>query len=163
MKILALDIATRTGWACGAVGGEPRWGLATFLHSDVGAFASAYDHWLSDMITVEQPDLLVFEAPILPRQTTIATARKLMGLAFLTELIAFRRSLACREVSIQTVKKFFAGHGHAPKAEMINAARRQGWNVKDDNEADALGVWAIAAHARGRSLERYVTLDELKI
>ena len=161
MKILALDLATRTGWACGAVNGEPRWGIKVIArpHTDVGAFASAYDLWLSDMITVEQPDLLVFEAPILPRQTTLDTARKLMGLAFLTELIAFRRDLACREVNIRTVKKFFAGHGHAAKSDMIDAARRHGWNVKDDNEADALGVWALAAHARGRRVE----LGELEV
>ncbi|MCI0598730.1 MAG: hypothetical protein L0Y60_04285 [Beijerinckiaceae bacterium] len=67
-----------------------------------------------------------------------------MGLAFLTEFIAYRRDLDCLEANIMTVKKFFTGKGRASKAEMIAAAADHGWNCKDDNAADALGVWVLA-------------------
>ncbi len=149
MRILALDLATRTGFAVGEASGEPRFGTKVIGRpgESIGKFANLFDEWLSDMITLEAPELIVFEAPILPARTTPDTARKLMGLAFLTELICYRRDVRCREANIMTVKKFFTGRGRASKAEMIEAAASHGWICKDDNEADALGVWALAGAA----------------
>ena len=76
-KILALDLATKSGWACGSPDGEPRYGTKVLPSTgeDIGRFAAAYNEWLLDMITLESPALIVFEAPILAGQTTLTTAR----------------------------------------------------------------------------------------
>jgi crossover junction endodeoxyribonuclease RuvC len=147
-RILALDLGTRTGWASGPVGGDPRYGAQTIGKpgEEVGRFAHLFDAFLSDLITDEHPYVIVFESPILPRVTRPETVRKLMGLAWHTELVAYRRDIECREANIQQVKKFFAGYARADKSAMIAAAQGRGWKVFDDNIADALGIWSFAAH-----------------
>lgn len=147
-SILALDLATQLGFAVGMPGSEPRYGTKVLPSTgeDIGRFGHAYDEWLSDMITLENPGLVVFEAPILAGQTTITTARKLGGLAWHTEFVCHRREVRCAEHHLQSVKKFFAGNGRASKEDMIAAARRQGWDPKTDDAADALGLWSCAVH-----------------
>jgi crossover junction endodeoxyribonuclease RuvC len=142
--ILTLDLATHLGWACGSPADEPRFGSHRLPSTgdEIGRFLVAFEDWLCDMITVESPVIVVFEAPILTRgNTSPIVARKLMGLANATETICYRRETMCRQANLSTIKKGFAGHGRAEKADMIAAARRWGWDVKNDNEADALGVW----------------------
>ncbi|ACL58478.1 hypothetical protein [Methylobacterium nodulans] len=147
-KILTLDLATRCGWACGAPGSEPTYGTKVLPSTgeDIGRFADAFNTWLLDMITLENPALIVFEAPILAGQTTLATARKLTGLAWHTEFVCRVREVRCKEAHLQSVKKFFAGSGRADKEAMIAAARRFGWAPKTSDEADALGLWAFSVH-----------------
>ncbi|GJE13669.1 hypothetical protein [Methylobacterium longum] len=149
-KILALDLATKTGWAVGSPDSEPRYGTKVLpsTYEDIGRFAAAYNEWLLDMITLESPALIVFEAPILAGQTTLTTARKLGGLAWHTEFVCNLRQVRCAEHHLQSVKKFFAGSGCADKTAMIEAARRHGWDPKDDNAADALGLWACTVHEK---------------
>lgn len=149
-KILALDLATRLGWACGAPDSEPTYGTKVLPSTgeDIGRFAYAYNEWLTDTLTLEDPALVVFEAPILAGKTTPSTARKLMGLAWHTEFVCNIRGVRYMEHHLQSVKKFFTGNGRAEKHEMIAAAERQGWHPKDDNAADALGLWACAVHEK---------------
>lgn len=149
MKIGALDLSTHTGWAFGWSDGEPSFGTLDLPKTgdDIGRFIASYDEWLRAMLAVECPDVVVFEAPLLTRgKTTIATARKLIGLATHTELVCWQLRTRCSESNIGSIKLFFAGSGRAEKDDMKAVARRYGWNVKDDNQADALGLWASAVH-----------------
>lgn len=150
-KLFTLDLATRTGWASAPpdvpTTGDVRHGVKLFPSTgdDVGAFLDAYDTWINDMLTVEKTGLVVFEAPILSSgKMNVSTSRKLMGLAGHTELVCRRRGIPCREVNISTVKKELAGTGHADKGLMISAARAEGFDVVDDNAADACGIWKWA-------------------
>jgi Holliday junction resolvasome RuvABC endonuclease subunit len=43
-----------------------------------------------------------------------------------------------------TIKKEIAGNGRADKDQMVETARRYGWTVTDDNQADALCLWLYA-------------------
>ncbi len=162
-KILALDLATKTGWAVGSPDGEPRYGTKVLPSTgeDIGRFAAAYNEWLLDMITLENPALIVFEAPILAGQTTLTTARKLGGLAWHTEFVCNLRQVRCAEHHLQSVKKFFAGSGRADKAAMMEAARRHGWDPKDDNAADALGLWACTVHEKAPQYGKRFALGTL--
>jgi crossover junction endodeoxyribonuclease RuvC len=146
-SIIALDLATATGWAVGMPEAEPRFGTFTLPSTgdDIGRFLVKFEDWLNDMITVEGPGLVVFEAPILRRGGgNPVVARKLMGLANCVETICYRRDVRCRQAHLATVKKSFAGSGRAEKSDMIAMARRWGWAVRNDNEADALGLWQLA-------------------
>ena len=166
--ILALDLATVVGWAyCGPnfrpvtaleakaagrtydLGGEITSGSHLVAPPGValGQFLDRFDLWLADMLIVNAPDYLVFEAPIhVAGSTSIETARRLMSMAGLTELIAHRREIPIvREVNVMSIKKHWTGNGRAKKPEMIEAARARGFTPRDDNEADALAVLDFAA------------------
>jgi hypothetical protein len=50
---------------------------------------------------------------------------------------------------VGTVKKHATGSGNAGKPAMIAAARARGFNLTDDNEADALAILLWALETRG--------------
>lgn len=157
-QILALDLGTAVGWACGSPDGEPRYNTMVLPSTgeDIGRFALAFNNWLNDTLDVEKPGLVVFEAPVLTGRTSLATARKLYGLAWQTELCCHVHGIRCMEHHLQSVKKFFTGNGRAEKPEMMAAARRQGWNPKSFDAADALGLWACVVHEKApRFAERF--------
>lgn len=158
-NILALDLATALGWAANPAAMEPRFGTYVLPKTgdEVGEFIAAYDDWLQDMLVDEAPGLVIYEAPSLFAKTTPATVIKLNGLATHTELVCFRRSVPCRKVNPSSLKKFFAGNGRAEKADMVAAARRYGWEVRDDNAADACAVraWAIFCYGTPEQKARF--------
>lgn len=43
-------------------------------------------------------------------------------------------------VGVKTIKKYVTGNGNSTKQMMIQSAIDRGFKVKDDNEADALGL-----------------------
>ena len=146
-EILSLDLATATGWCCGKPdNANPDFGhfIIPPTGDDVGRFGLTFAGWLKPLIEVRKPALVIFEAPILPKQTTPITARKLMLLAGLTEMMARQRKIPCREGRASTVKKYFAGTGRAQKQDTKAMCRRYGWAVKTDDEADACAQWAYA-------------------
>lgn len=116
---------------------------------EIGPFGSVFRKWLNAMLDLESPDFVYFEAPILPKQTTPMTARKLMGLAWEVETACYdreapRHPIPCREVAGATIKKFLTGSGWAKKHDMVAAARRYGFAVTDDNQADAIAIFGDA-------------------
>ena len=148
MRLLALDLATSTGHACGDTAGQPMYGTMRLPSTgdDVGRFLIAFDEWLRAMIAVENVETIVFEAPVLTRgRTSIQTARKLMALATHTEFVAVSLRIACREASIQSVKKFWTNDGRAEKEAMMKMARIYGYAPHDDNACDALALFFYAA------------------
>lgn len=150
-KLLTLDLATYTGWASGSPdvqsAGEVRVGSIRLpaTGDDIGRYLDAFDTWLNSMISVEDPGLIVYEAPIISAgKTDINTARKLMGLGGHTEFVGLRRFVQVREINIGTIKKELAGNGRADKDAMIAAAKAEGVDVKDEHQADAFGIWKTA-------------------
>lgn len=151
MRLLALDIATTTGYCAGSPGETPRFGSFTlpraFDPDELGRRGAAFSNWLNDLITVERPTHIVFEAPIPPRggnvTTNIYTVRLLLGLAFTAETIAYLREIDCQEAHIQTVRKAFTGSGRADKDMVIAACVKRGWSVADDHQADAGAIFAF--------------------
>lgn len=147
-SIIALDLATRTGFCIGAPGTRPQFGCHVLpsTGTDIGSFAAAFDGWLRKLVAETAPARIIFEAPILPRQTQLITVRKLTGLAYHTELIAKQSGVRCAEAYKQRVSKFFVGTARPDKRDTILIAQRHGFDVHDDNAADAIAVWAWAVH-----------------
>lgn len=160
MRILALDIASRTGAAVGDASGAPRlltFGVPPAVDDALGRRFAAFANWLSDLVTVEKPDVLAFEAPLIvggnsgtTRPTSAQTIRLLFGLVSIAELIAYQRDIECWECHIQTVRKFFCGDGRAKKDQVIATAVARGWMPADDNQADAAAIWAYMMHVKGQ-------------
>lgn len=147
--ILALDLATRIGWAyVPTVGDEPRSGVKQLPVGarGIGHFLDEAEQWVVSVCEVMGPETVVFEAPFVgpAGRANLDTARKLLGLACIAELVCFRKGITVYEQHNATVKKWFAGHGRADKAAMIAACRKHGWNPSDDNEADALALLAYS-------------------
>lgn len=164
--LLALDLATKTGWAWGLVPAtppataleaaiskppQPESGVYKVTGDGVGAFLADFERWLSDQIDRLQPSGLIYEAPILPNTTSFETALKLMSLAGITAKIAHERRIAwVRHAQPASVKKHFTGSGKAKKEHMEAACRRRGWLPQDDNHADAMALLSFGctlAHA----------------
>lgn len=155
--VLALDVASCSGWAYGSAGEVPRHGTyrTPSTGDDLGRFAYSFAQWLQSKIRELQPKEIVFEAPILPRQTNITTLRKLYGLAVVVELIALSEGVACSEITAGQWRKSFLGCLYPKggtrdelKRATIAACRHMTWEPHDDNDADALGIWFVTTQAR---------------
>lgn len=148
MKILAYDLATSIGHAHGDshLDEPPLFGTHVLPSTgeDVGSFLDAAFRFFRGQLTMIKPEVVVFEAPILPRETSLMTVRKLCSLAGMLEVSCKWYGVRCEEESLQTVKLFWAGKGNAKKEDMIAAAELYGFAVKNHDEADALGLWHLA-------------------
>ena len=146
--LLALDLATNTGFCRGVPGGPVTVGTITLpsTGNDVGTFLNAYANWLRPVLQ-DGITTVVFESPSLRSGgTQLATLRKLYSLAGVTEMACQTLNIPVFEERLQTVKKTLAGNGRAEKADMIEAAKLRGVPVTDDNQADAFGIWLCAVH-----------------
>lgn len=165
--ILALDLATTTGWAYFAPGAAaPIHGSETFEAPNPGCFGIKFEKWLDELYQQHRPRWMLFEAPFIGEKTHQDTARKLQGLAVLTEVYAEKRrkdghELDVFEVNNIQVKIHFVGRSYVrgerktskQKKELSDAMKRlvieecvsRGWMPDDDNEADALSIVVYGA------------------
>jgi crossover junction endodeoxyribonuclease RuvC len=161
-RILALDLASRSGWACGyPYDRVPRSGSIRFtkLGASLGAIYCHCREWLDDFIFAHDPDqredvdLIVFEAPMAPIHmaslTNAHTIRLLIGLCAVVEEFAFANRIDVREAKVSDVRRHFIGAGRfkrpEAKAATIETCHRLGWAPADDNAADALALWHYQA------------------
>lgn len=157
IAILALDMATATGWALRDRDGTVTSGTQGFdlkRGESTGMRLLRFRRWLREMIwpgyrdrieLVGAVDVVAYEQPILhaKRQRNTSVAHNLEGV-LLPELEA--RSINYTNVTPAALKKHATGKGNSGKPAMIAAAEAR-WGIKpaDDNEADALCVlaWAL--------------------
>lgn len=142
-NMLALDLAGLLGWAANPFDSVPRFGSHQLPKTgdDVGRYIAAFDDWLQAMLDFEDPSGVIYEAPSIFMKTTPVTIEKLVGLATHTQLVCHRRGIRRWSANPSQVKKHFTGRGNAKKPDMVSTARRCGFKVRDDNEADAIAVW----------------------
>lgn len=157
--ILALDIATVSGWAAGSPGDKPQMGSVRLLGrgADDGAIGAAMCDWLADMITVHQPKLVAFEAPLQRGQHSGQAAGLItIGLVMMVKVVCWRREVKCQPFHVSTVRANTVGHGHAKKPEVAAWCIAQDWKVPlisgepDLDATDAAALWAYACGARAK-------------
>ena len=147
VKILALDMATKTGWATypSRISGVEN--LKRRPGESRGMLFLRFDAWLEEMITLHRPGLIVYERP---------HARGRAANEILNGLLAYLTA-ACEKFGVEytdcpstTLKKFATGRGNASKEEMISACVQKIQPPEDDNHADALWLleWAISQFAK---------------
>lgn len=140
-RILALDPATRTGWAWGD-GSHPIYGVWNL--GVEGRFA-VLRHGIEDIARHRGIDLLAYE------DAGFAAKGQQRVAAFHSELRGAIKAVGA-ELNVPTLainptslKKFATQNGHAKKVQMIAACKTiLGIETRDDNEADALWVLAYA-------------------
>ena len=160
-KLLALDVATNTGFAFGEVAADTRplsgvirFGAKGCVDDDSWRAALV---WLHDQIKVLAPDVVAIEAPIMSSQaaggTNAQTMVRLLGLqAVLRTVVAVNLPVAAKLIHVQSARKAFIGRGNLPGAEAKRLVRQKcidlGWLTEDSatfDKADAMCVWAKAA------------------
>lgn len=151
--ILALDTGTATGVAMGKIGEKPT--LSTLrlpdgARSDVGRFFSVFDERLTQIVEQTRPTLIVFEAPFLGPMLAknMHSARRVIGLPCVVEMVAHRAGVECAEAVIFDVRGFLLGKRGAKKHAVIPEIVARGLSPANDHEADAAAVWLYAAHLR---------------
>lgn len=92
--------------------------------------------WLRDMKkTIPNIDLIVYEQP---HQRGGHPTQVAMGL--MSEVLAFaaRANIDTTPVHSMTLKKWATGKGNSSKKEMMAEVKKRGYNVSNDDEADAV-------------------------
>lgn len=150
-SVLALDIASKTGWAFGAPNLRPTHGILALPAPglDLGGHGAAFADGMADLLTVHQPSRIVIEAPFYQAKGQAITIEALLGLNMMAHTIAYRWDLRIAKVPAVTARKAmlgraqFGGRDEGKKAVMA-WCRAQGWEPRDDNAGDAL---VLLAHA----------------
>lgn len=158
-KVLALDLATVTGWCYGAPGERPEFGFLRFgpPGSSRAAIYREYRSWLNDwLIDRDPPKVVVFESAAIPMvmqgKTNANTIKLLIGMCEHTEELCFSR-VELREAMASQVRAHFIGTNRVQRADAkkrtIERCNALGIEVKNDNEADAVALWHYQiAHLR---------------
>lgn len=158
-SLLALDLATETGWCASAPNRDLAFGLLRLRRTgdDIGSFLEEYERWLEMVCDEWGFDWIVFESPVLPQArkdpktgrvnilTNITTLRKTYGLAAVTELVARRRQIAYAEDYQQKHRKHFIGVGGGKpgkelKAMAVAMCQALGLPITDHNVAEAVAI-----------------------
>lgn len=151
MIILALDLASTSGWAVGEPGGTPAHGSVRFASAGAcheAIFANALK-WASDKTAFYEPSLIVWEAPMPTSfrrgNSNVNTTTLLYGLPAVIGAVAYLRGVFdIRKATTRDVRLHFIGEnpkGHIGKKLVMRQCAAMGWDVTDDNEADALATW----------------------
>ncbi len=140
MKILALDLGTKTGWAYSG-GGSGVWNLAPRRHESQGMRWIKFRQSLCEaLMSVTTGDLVVYEE--VARHLGTHASHIYGGFLAMLQELCDERKIDYQGITVGTIKKAATGKGNASKEMMVNAANRfRGWDapfITDDNEADAI-------------------------
>lgn len=147
VEVLFLDLSTTTsGYAAGGLRGVDGYGIFRLepTQDNIGHLMHMARRRLEALVDRFQPALLAFESPFINRRIdTIIKVRKLSGMANVAEEIAYDRKIECMEATTDEICRHFIGRGYPRRTEPKKIAvkvkcRELGFDVADDNDADAL-------------------------
>lgn len=139
MRIIALDIALHTGYAIGDGTVENTvFGTVSFhkFKKDSAVLGRRFSEWLGEKIEECAPGIIVVEKPFFRGAASWA----LSGLVWEAHREAEFNDISRAEYAPTMIKKHVTGDGRAGKDEIITTIRNLGFSVKNDHEADAVGL-----------------------
>lgn len=158
-SVLGLDCSQSVGWSLfqSANDKAPRCRTKPFpdswLDDQYGKYFAEVEEWFVDMLTVHQPEAVVFESPLLlsrqeNRGSDEQNVRRLVGVVSIIEKVCYQRKVRCEEVNVQVAKSFMGVPGRRPtdmpkaqyKSLMTVAVTEFGYEVADDHQADAVAM-----------------------
>jgi len=160
---VALDIATKCGWAQWAPGwAKPIYGTWSLVGEpgEVGRKAVMLHRKLADLHALCAIERLTFEGGIptngLSGKINMTTIYLLAGLAAHAESFADAVGARCRNIPNASWRRHFIGKGSGFSTKefkdmAIKRCRSFDWHPSDDNAADALGQLDYAIHLAGIS------------
>lgn len=143
MRVLALDVASRTGWASG-----DRYGVRDFplrRGSSPGIRFLEFQTWVRRLIEATDPEVVVYE---MAHHRGGAATELCVGFTTRVMQEAAAAGIEYHGCHSRMLKAFATGNGNADKEAML-AAARQRWpelKIESDDLADALllHAWAEA-------------------
>jgi crossover junction endodeoxyribonuclease RuvC len=156
-RILALDQSAFTGFCHGEPGGQPIQGCFRLASKLMSERANVLEDFVIDLVKGSGITAVYFEQPIIPKNTSFVTLAPLIGYAVIIAKAARRLSVPSYPVHQQSWRSEFGVPTQAPrkiksledrrkwvKAATIERCRKLGYDPKDDNAADAIGIWSVA-------------------
>ena len=137
-KILALDIATITGWKTSTASGI--WNLKPNRGESDGMRVVRFKAKVNEMIKIESINLIAYERVAGKQNAAISVISEMVGQL---KLICIEQGIDLACYSAKEIKKFATGNGNASKDLMVKTAIAQGYNPIDDNEADAIFIYNL--------------------
>ncbi len=160
--VVALDLATTTGWAWHRLGmPRPFFGAMKLpgTPGEVGKPADALERWLRDLyLTLKAdgpPTHYFFEAQHIDSKINIDTVYRLIALGGIVEKFAFQTGARVYKCHIQEWRKHFIGRGAGfkrdkatkqylpgedPKELAIQRCAEYGWHTDIADAAEACGI-----------------------
>jgi Holliday junction resolvasome RuvABC endonuclease subunit len=140
VKILALDLGTKTGWAWH--NGEicksgTRHNKATKIHHP-GHVYHVFHAWLDSLLDAFNPDVVYYEKVM--RHAGVYAAHMYGGWQAILLMECEARDIRVEPTPVKTIKLHATGSGEASKGLMISAMSTPDFQPVDDNEADALAL-----------------------
>ena len=124
MKILALDLGTKTGWAFGDMKNLDRIysGMQDFSlkrGESPGMRLLNFDKWVYEMLAKHGPKMVAYE---MPHQRGGHATQLLLGMLGVLHVACAKAGIEYSSVHSATLKKSATGSGRASKEEMIRVA-----------------------------------------
>lgn len=155
MRVAALDLSSKTGWAVWD-GSAPRpilgtkqlvgWGY------EIGSTLEFWRLWLGDFVTGHKPEFVAIEAPFIPDHGDGSTIMRQCALFGFTCWALKQCGIRVEQVHSATWRKHFLGSGRGKtddlKEEAKARCRALGWTFPDHNAAEAGGILCWAIHQR---------------
>lgn len=166
--VLALDIATTTGWAMGPAGANPGYGTVRLKGKDEHPRDAAYNMmcFLADIFRAEVPALVCWEEPMPPifhvnkaaKSGRVQQNNESMTLPVMLDGVLYacckRKGVPCLPVNRMKVLSYFTGKGRwggsvEAKRAVIERCHSLGLmpkTLRNDDIADAIAIhkWASA-------------------
>ena len=150
IKILALDLAKKTGWAMNGKGPAPfvgTWDLPGFSDRDTPRSLASIYSAVREMVTANAIEIVAIEAPLILPGRSAHTERSLVMLCGAAIAGAINGGAKHIEtVAPNSWRKVVLGNGRPddPKGASLRYCASRGWKIEDHNASDAacVLVWA---------------------
>ena len=119
-KILALDIATVTGWASNGFSGI--WNLKPARDESAGFALLRLISKLKEAIDLTSANIIVFERPAGRHKSSIISQAEKHGTV---KLFCEENNIPYRAYSAKEIKKFITNNGNASKQAVIDAVNKK--------------------------------------
>lgn len=153
--VLAIDIATTSGFARGDVGGEPlAWSFCFATDSgssNNSVFGQALQYLSIYLNQHPRPTVLAIEAMLpptaMPGETSARVRDRLAGLHGVVRGVAYLRGIyRIEQATVGDIRAHFLGERNlrrdAAKRATMERCHKLGWRCEDDNQGDALALWS---------------------
>lgn len=142
MRILALDLATKTGWAS-SDGGSGVQDFTLKRGESAGMKWIRFGTWMRNIVSLCNPDIIVYEQAHHRGGAATHSAHSLISQV---EVVATEEGIEVTNYHTASIKKHATGKGRVGKDEMLDAAKERWPDVEiiDHNHADALWLLDLA-------------------
>jgi Holliday junction resolvasome RuvABC endonuclease subunit len=156
MNVIALDLATTTGWALryGALLDSGVWQLKSPKELGPVRYVRIWNHLTEICGVYGAPDFVVYEQP---GQLKGAARKVLPALQGVVELWCQLKEVRFASLTVMSIKKHATGNGRASKDDMVSAAKKKWPNeiLKTDDQADALWLLDLFVERISREEDVY--------